>query len=224
MQIKRGNTANIRGEYAALSRVSTSNLIVVFSVAAITLLFCPVMSAPATRLRVRLMGSVTKRANPAIAAIQYVGGKHPYFLIVPSAVSDYSEPAMGSTRDWKTLHARVSRRTPKGLVSIYWRTDNIDHDPSESEHNPQETRIAIISPPGVPIQLELDDFPSALDGGSLLVNGHKLSMFTYAPSIPHKRVKKADEHSDWRSSDYDKRRITLPGGFNTIESYIADAE
>ena len=222
--LRKGCTGNIRGENAAPPRVFVSEIVVILSIAAITLFSYSMKPALAASLRGGRTSGMIRHRTPAATAIQYIGGKHPYFLIVPSVVSDYSEPAMGSTRDWKTLRERVSRQTPKGMVSIYCRTDAIDKDPSDSEHNPQETRIAIISPPGVPVQLELDDFPSALGLGWLLVNGHKLSTFTHARSIPHKPIKKTDKHYDWRSSDYDKKRVKLPGGFNTIEAYIADAE
>ncbi len=68
-------------------------------------------------------------------------------------------------------HNPLSRQTPSGRVSIYWRVDNIDQDPPNSEQYPEETKIAIISPPGVPVHLGLDDFPAALGQGWLTGKG-----------------------------------------------------
>jgi hypothetical protein len=133
-------------------------------------------------------------------------------MVIPSLLVPYT-----SQEDFPLgSDGKITRRTPAGLVQVYWHVDQGTEDgqgiahPDELHQYATVTHFAIISPPRLPVIAEVE-LPETPQGGRgwVHVNGHRL---TYYPS-----------------GGTDKRRpfcklVVLRGGLNIVQAGLYDAE
>ena len=122
--------------------------------------------------------------------IRYQKGKKPFLLLIPAAALPYSSLAKSGFNGDGRGH--FSLATPGGLVSVFWRTDavletgDVIQHPSKKRHNPKVMQIAIVSPPLLPIVLEVEE-PKH---GWLHVDGHVTSFFANQSRTMGPRIKR----------------------------------